>query len=1298
LAQTLDTYYKYVSALFKGDKSDAAPNGGTPFVTDASTNALVPSMNGSIRNDSFSPFLGDGYYGVSFDGATNSISAASNAGFGFSGQFTVEGWFNWRATPTAQGTLIGNGTAGTFGLENTAAGGPLVVVNYGNINITPSSTFTPAAGAWVHIAVTRDAANLVTLWINGVANTSATYAGTFTAGAFVIGGTTNFANVSVSNLRVVNGSALYTSAFTPLTTPLTAVSGTVLLTCQSSRFVDKSSNALTISRTGFPAITQFIPFATPATPAKGGSMSFGGYAATPTPALVYPSSSLFAFSGDFTVEYWYYTTNIASGANVQVDFRTSTAAGNFVDAVGSSTPGDIAVTPGGASATGVVIANQWNHIAWARSSGTLNIFVNGTLVKSAQVATTQAATTLTVGTNYPLSAGLALAYMSNLRIQNGFAQYTTAFTPPSDPLSTTANTVLLTAQGTLPANNRGFLDSSGANYLMTVSGVGVTQSSVTPYSSNGHSSYFDGTGAGAVSYPSNTGFGFASGVPFTFEGWFNWQVKPSLNSPILGVQTAGGLVLYYISGKGISINIFGGSSPLNGTFTPTPGTWYHIAVTRNASNRLSIWINGVETNFVTDATSYTAGAWTVGSGSGATNMYMSNFRVVNGYCLYTSTFVPNATTPLTSIAGAVLLTGQAPSTFVDYGPNSLAPTIGSAASSQPQSPYRVLPVTTSSALFSGSGSYLSTSTSTDQAVSNGAYTVECFFNPSLLPTGSAVQSLVDATTAGGIGLQLTSTGFQTVQAASGTTGTVLTGSALSRSFTPGTWYHIAIVRTNTNTNGTAAYVNGSLVRTYTDVTTYGTSGVRLAAASNGTANFSGYLSNCRIANTAVYSAPFTTPTGPLALITGTQFLTLNANNTVQQVSVQALTQTGPVRMTTVTPFGVSVPSSTGYTTANVGGSLYFSGGTNYLTVSLTGRAALTNPFVLEMWVLPTVLNAVNTIWTNRASTTATDGFDINVTSANTITVATGSGVTVLTSTTKVGKTWTHIALYKTGTTMYLYVNGVFDTSATYSTSLTQTNARIGINAAAANPLTGYVAGLRWSIVSDTTINGVNSGIYYPPSMCFMPRQSPISAIASTGLLLAGTNAAAIDTIQQSPAATVGNATVSISRSKFGGSSMYFPGTTSDYISIADSPNNQLRLEDFTIEGWFYRTSGTGTLAYLATKGNPGTTGWAIGVSATNVLLFTDTSTTYNGSTTISLNTWYHCALTRSGTTYRLFLNGNLETTQTITSDYNQTTALLVGTAPAASPFAGYIDDLRITKGYARYTAAFTPPATGFPTA
>jgi hypothetical protein len=79
----------------------------------------------------------------------------------------------------------------------------------------------------------------------------------------------------INNFRLVIGTAVYTSTFTPPTAPLTSISGTQLLTCQSATFIDKSTNACTITKTGDVIVREIHPFSIPTINAElGGGIGF----------------------------------------------------------------------------------------------------------------------------------------------------------------------------------------------------------------------------------------------------------------------------------------------------------------------------------------------------------------------------------------------------------------------------------------------------------------------------------------------------------------------------------------------------------------------------------------------------------------------------------------------------------------------------------------------------------------------------------------------------------------------------------------------------------------------------------------------------------------------------------------------------------------------------------------------------------------------------------------------------------------------------------------------------------------
>jgi hypothetical protein len=206
-----------------------------------------------------------------------------------------------------------------------------------------------------------------------------------------------------------------------------------------------------------------------------------------------------------------------------------------------------------------------------------------------------------------------------------------------------------------------------------------------------------------------------------------------------------------------------------------------------------------------------------------------------------------------------------------------------------------------------------------------------------------------------------------------------------------------------------------------------------------------------------------------------------------------------------------------------------------------------------------------------------------------------------------------------------------------------------------------------------------------------------------------TNGGIFDNAMMNNLETVGNAQISTTQSKFGGSSMSFNGTNSG-LYTASTPNLAFGSGDFTVEGWVYFNA---NLPYLdgdslysaALFGQSNTNGLALvfksGSSSgpPNNLAFTVIGvSTANTTISTSLNTWYHIAVTKASGTVRVFLNGVQQNLFANSTTFAQSVGTVgyLNIASFNDWFPGYIDDLRITKGYARYTANFTPPTAAFP--
>jgi hypothetical protein len=160
----------------------------------------------------------------------------------------------------------------------------------------------------------------------------------------------------------------------------------------------------------------------------------------------------------------------------------------------------------------------------------------------------------------------------------------------------------------------------------------------------------------------------------------------------------------------------------------------------------------------------------------------------------------------------------------------------------------------------------------------------------------------------------------------------------------------------------------------------------------------------------------------------------------------------------------------------------------------------------------------------------------------------------------------------------------------------------------------------------------------------------------------------------------------------------------DYLTLPNTAAMALESSNCTVEAWIRVASFANAPTIYAT-GETSSSGFLFCVSTLGGLQVFSQSTGPNiGSThlteTLSANVWYHVALTRETSTWRVFLNGVQQGSTTNSGTYSANASMFVGartyTGSVGGFFDGYIDDLRITKGVARYTASFTPPTAQFP--
>lgn len=189
---------------------------------------------------------------------------------------------------------------------------------------------------------------------------------------------------------------------------------------------------------------------------------------------------------------------------------------------------------------------------------------------------------------------------------------------------------------------------------------------------------------------------------------------------------------------------------------------------------------------------------------------------------------------------------------------------------------------------------------------------------------------------------------------------------------------------------------------------------------------------------------------------------------------------------------------------------------------------------------------------------------------------------------------------------------------------------------------------------------------------------------------------------------VGNAKISTAQSKFGGASGLLDGTGDYVVCTTDPADYKLHNVVFTMEAWVRPSATSANQQTIIGKASSSAQSYMFYVNgALTTLNFLYSTTGSSGSSviisgnfTFNIGTWYHVAVVRSGTTMMLFVNGTqVGTTTTIAATWYDTTAPLrigaIGVTGYEYYFYGNIDEIRITKGVARYTANFIQPTEPF---
>jgi hypothetical protein len=863
-------------------------------------------------------------------------------------------------------------------------------------------------------------------------------------------------------------------------------------------------------------------------------------------------------------------------------------------------------------------------------------------------------------------------------------------------------TLMLHGNGTNAAQNNTFLDSSTNNFTITRNG-NTTQGSFTPFSQTGWSNFFSSS-ANYLTVPYNANFTWSTGAR-TYEAWV-YVTSVAANNAIFALSdlsSSNGFELYINTSSQVVFRYFTTTAQITTTTGTVPlNTWTHVAFVYDGTSNFTIYINGVSSatgtktgSPVTPTAQLCIGRTNIGTaGDVFFSGYISNARFTTT-TVYTSNFTPS-NAPLTAVTGTTLLTCQ-DNRFVDDSANNATVTANGTVSVQAFSPFvpAYITPTTYSNWFDGTGDYLTSTTNAAFGYGTSDFTIEFWLN---LTTNVLQTIFSNLTSTSSINPHI----YLSTTIRYYTNGTdQITGATLNA----GQWYHIALSRAS---GSTKLFVNGvQSGSTYTDANNYGsTAPLGIGTYWDGGAPTAtnaiqkGVISNLRIVKgTAVYTANFTPPTAPLTAITNTTLLTCQSSTFIDNsVSALTLTATGNVQpVTSPTPFPANVDTTTlnsAYSTSLIAGSAYFDGTGDYLTAPNNAVFDFgSGNFTIEAWYYPTVTSPNAGLFGKRANSSVYGPFVVEFASSLAPTFyfsTTGSSWNSITSSVScLANSWNHIAATRSGSTFTIWVNGVSGgTASTASALMTNTDA-VSIGAVSADgtrSVTGYLSNGR--LIKGTCL--------YTSS--FVPPLTPLTAVSGTSLLTNFTNGAIFDNTAKNVLETVGNAQISTTQSKWGGSSMYFDGT-GDYLvgGAFSSPIRAFGTGDFTIEGWFY--TGANKTQIILDTGTTGGSGSGMQVALNSSgypYFFIFNSTTITSSIIVSLGTWTHIAWVRRGGVAAIYVNGVSGVSTANTSNITDT-GLTIGTpndyrdTSSTFHYNGYIDDFRITTGVARYITNFTPP-------
>ena len=478
----------------------------------------------------------------------------------------------------------------------------------------------------------------------------------------------------------------------------------------------------------------------------------------------------------------------------------------------------------------------------------------------------------------------------------------------------------------------------------------------------------------------------------------------------------------------------------------------------------------------------------------------------------------------------------------------------------------------------------------------------------------------------------------------------------------------------------------------------------------------GTLSSATLANSLVLAMPFSGAAGV--------GITNDVNNAIRTASGASAGTT----KTVTANGGIGTTSVSGISTLShfYDSAAYFDNTDDYLSTNLSSSFAA-NDFTIECWIYPFAFADDSVVGERNNSYFGFNLYNNNFRAY----FNTGYTTSTITSKSFSPYAWYHVAMVRKGSIGSLYINGSLEGSTVISGTMPSQTISVG-SYYNAYYYSGYMQDLKIYTLAKYTENftpplptygtisyttgitnvGVTTTAFYQSTGDVGIAET--SSTAANALVLAmpmnktfgfqdinvavrgltsGASAGTAKTVGLGTTSTANapsHPIISATKSKWYDGGAYFDG--GDYLSISSNNDFGFGTGDITIEFWLYPTSLSGVQVW--TDFRSGSTGPTVYTNGTSLQVALDSGNNiFTTTPTLITNNWQHISFVRSVTTAYLFVNGVLSSSASNSTNYGTADSLIIGLDSVSSGqyATGYLQDLKIYKGLAKYTANFTPP-------